>query len=380
MFALISKELRLIRKDRRSFIFLLFMPIAFILIFGSINNQEANTSAITLQVVDQDNSEASRAFVSRLSGIITVDASPAGELNQQLDRLKQGQMTSMLVIPAQFEQKLKNGAAADITLYKDPASQTAIAPIQAILQGMSDQYREQKIKTSLTSLGASAQAAQQALVSPIAIKPVNMSSEQLSAIDQIVPGMTVMFVFFIMITMTRRFFEEKKTGLFTRIRSTRITPVQYLIGMWVPFILTVMAQCSVLFAFGHFMYDLHLGNYPALIVIVIALSIAGTGIGLGLSFVVPGEGAAMVITQLISMGGAILGGLWFPTYLLPEFVQHISRFMPQYWAQHSLINIIAHHAHISDVLLPAGVLLLFGLVGLGVALLRLPSFLRTAVN
>ncbi|MEC0240864.1 ABC transporter permease [Paenibacillus dokdonensis] len=379
MKAMIIKELRLIGKDRRSFIFLLLMPIIFIVMFGSVFNQ-ADSSSITLRTIDQDQSAASKALIGQMQSIMDVKQLPADNLNEQLDKIKQGQFSSMLVIPSGFEKSMKEGQAANIKLYQDPASQTETAPIQAILGSISSQYREQKLTTMLMANGESKAQAESALASPIHIENVSASADHFNMIDQVVPGMTVMFVFFIMITMARRFFEEKKTGLLSRIRTTRIKPLHYLIGMWFPFVLTVIAQCMILFAFGHLVYGLRLGDIAALSAVVLCLSIAGTGIGLGLSFLVPGEGAAMVITQIISMGGAMLGGLWVPSYLLPQTVQTVGHFLPQFWAQHSLQDIIAHGAHLSDIWGSALILLTFGLAGLTIALIRLPGFLRSAAN
>jgi ABC-2 type transport system permease protein len=156
--------------------------------------------------------------------------------------------------------------------------------------------------------------------------------------------------------------------------------MHYLIGMWIPFVFTVLAQCIILFAFGHFAYDLRLGDLAALSVVIICLSICSTGIGLALSFIVAGENMAMVITQIISLGGAMVGGLWMPSYLMPDFIQKIGHFTPQFWAQHSLQDIIAHGAHFSNILGGISVLLAFGIVGLLVALWRFPSFLKSASN
>lgn len=379
MKAMIIKELRLISKDRRSFLFLLFMPIIFIVMFGSIFNQDDGAS-ITLRTVDQDQSPASKALIEQMKGIMDVKQLSSDNFNEQLDQIKQGQFSAMLVIPSGFEQSMKEGKAADIKLYQDPAAQTETAPIQAILGSISANYREQKLTDLLMAKGNTKAQADAALASPIHIENVSTTSDHLNMIDQVVPGMTVMFVFFIMITMARRFFEEKKTGLLSRIRTTRIKPLHYLIGMWFPFVLTVICQCAILFAFGHFVYDLKLGDIAALSAVVLSLSIAGTGIGLGLSFLVPGEGAAMVVTQIISMGGAMLGGLWVPSYLLPQSVQTIGHFLPQFWAQHSLLDIIVHGAHIGDIWSSALILLAFGLAGLTIALIRLPGFLRSAAN
>ncbi|WP_339323246.1 ABC transporter permease [Paenibacillus sp. FSL W8-0194] len=380
MKSMIIKELRLIGKDKKSFFFLLLMPIIFIVMFGSVFNQGEGGASVTLRTIDQDQTAASKALIGQMKGIMDVEQLPADDVSGQLDKIKQGQFSAMLVIPSGFGQAMKSGKAADVKLYQDPSAQMEVAPIQAILGSISTQYREQKLTDLLISKGESEAQAEAALASPIRIENVTASSDKFSMIDQVVPGMTVMFVFFIMITMARRFFEEKKTGLLSRIRTTRIKPLHYLLGMWFPFVLTVIAQCVILFAFGHFVYGLALGDVAALAVIVVSLSIAGTGIGLALSFLVPGEGAAMVITQVISMGGAMLGGLWVPSYLLPKAVQTVGHFLPQFWAQHSLQDIIAHGAHLGDVWGAALILLTFGLAGLTVAMLRLPGFLRSAAN
>jgi len=379
MKAMIVKELKLIGKDKRSFFFLLLMPALFIVMFHSVFGS-AGVSGLSIHAIDQDGSEASRALLSQLGTMVEVELDDPSSLDEQIGKIKQGQFAAVLVIPSGFASELQNGQNASLKLYEDPASQTALAPIHAVLGNLSDRYRELKISRALQAHGENEAQVGKTMASPIRIESVPTASDQIRYVDQVVPGMTVMFVFFIMITMTRRFFEEKKTGLLARIRSTRIRPIEYLIGMWVPFVLTVIAQCAILFAFGHFVYGLHVGDLSALALVVLGLSIAGTGIGLGMSLIVPGESAAMVITQLISMGGAMVGGLWFPTYMMLQLIQTIGHFTPQYWAQHSLLDIVAHGAHVSDVLGGVLVLLVFGLAGLAVAFFRLPGFLRSAVS
>ncbi len=380
MIAIIKKELKLIRKDKRNYFFLLLMPVLFIVMFSTIFNSSGDSPKISLNVIDQDQTSTSHVLMQKLGEIMDVKGEPTDSVNTQIDKIKMGQLSAVLVVPNGFETTIAQGRQADLKLYQDPSAVTSLAPIQAILQNISNQYREQKLSDVLVADGFSQDKVEETLASPLHIENVPTSADHFEYVDQVVPGMTVMFVFYIMITMARRFFDEKKTGLLARIRSTSITPLHYLLGMWVPFLLTVIVQCVVLFAFGHYVYHLRLGDVSALALIILGLSIAGTGIGLGLSFLVPGENAAMVITQLISMGGAMVGGLWMPSYLLPGFVQTIGHFTPQYWAQHSLQDVIAHSAHIGDILGAVLVLLAFGVAGIIVAFLRLPAFLRSAVN
>ncbi|TMV44936.1 ABC transporter permease [Paenibacillus mesophilus] len=380
MLAIIRKEIKLLRKDKHSFFFLLLMPVIFIVMFASVFGGSGDSGNISLHVVDMDGTAASNALLKQAGQIMDVKSAEPAQLDEQIDNIKKGQFSAVLVIPGGFEADMNQGKPVDVKLYQDPAAQASVAPIQAILNSIFNQYREQKLSDALVRMGQTKAQSEQTLASPIRVENVSTSSDRFSYIDQVVPGMTVMFVFYIMITMAKRFFDEKKSGLLSRIRSTAIKPLHYLIGMWIPFVLFVIAQCTLLFAFGHFVYGLKLGDLSALALIIAGLSIAGTGIGLGLSFIVPGEGAAMAVTQLIAMGGAMVGGLWMPSYMMPQFVQNIGHFTPQFWAQHSLLDVIAHGAGIGDVAGTVLILLAFGVAGLAVAFIRLPGFLRSAAN
>lgn len=203
---------------------------------------------------------------------------------------------------------------------------------------------------------------------------------QMLVLNQIVPGYTVMFVFFIILTMLRSFLGERESGMLARIAAPPLRPLGYLAGMWIPAVLAVLVQCTVLLAFGHFVYKMHLGDPVALAALVICLAVCGTGLGLAISLWVRGENQGRALTMLIVMGGAALGGLWMPYDMMPAGAQLASHFTPQFWAQRALQDVMAHGAHLSGVLTSAAVLVGFGVAGLLLALLRFPRFLRSAVH
>jgi len=378
---ILLKELKIVLKERANFIFLLAMPIVFIMMFASIFGSD-NDTKITIHAADLDQSHVSHDFMKQIGDVkgMELKTVSAQKLNDQLDEIKKGQQSSLLVIPKGFQSDLKAGKQTNLKLYQDPASKSEVAPIQSVLKNVSGAYREQNLTKTLAAMGQSKDQVKQTLTSPIQVKNVKTSSDHISGVDQVVPGMTVMFVFYIIISMARRFFKEKESGLLARTQSTAVRPLQYLVGMWVPFVCTVIAQCVALFAFGHFVYDIKLGDLPSLAAIVLCLSICGTGIGLAISLLVSGEAVAMVTAQIIALGGAMVGGLWVPSYLMPKTVQTIGHFTPQFWAQKSLQDVIVHGAHIGNIAGALGILLAFGIAGLVVASLRYPGFLRSATN
>lgn len=384
MTSIILKELKLMLKGKGNFFFLIIMPILFTVIFGTAFGNVGNAN-ITIHYVDQDHSAASKTFLDQIGKIdgfqLKQDSTP---VDQQIKQIKNGKKDSLLVIPAGFGKTLQAGKAqAKLKFYRDPASATATAPIQAVLRSMVSQYQKQKLSGSLTAMGKTPSQVNHLLQPPIQIKQIKESGNGNSTItmtQQIVPGYTVMFVFFIILTMVRSFLGEKESGMLSRLRSTPMKPIGYLIGMWIPAVIAVLIQCTVLLGFGHFAYGLDLGDIKAIALIVLCLAISGTGIGLAVSFLVRGENQGRGITMLISLGGAAVAGLWVPYSLLPKVVQKIAHFFPQFWAQQSFQDVMVHGAHLGDVWQKLIFLLAFGVAGLIVALLRFNHFMRTATN
>jgi len=190
----------------------------------------------------------------------------------------------------------------------------------------------------------------------------NTATDRGTAIAQIVPGYTVMFVFFIMISMVQCFLRDRESGMLARLKGTMLPPMHFLIGMWLPHVFVLLIQSFILLGFGYFVYGLSLGNALSVALIILALAICATGLGLILSMIASSLNAAIAVVQVIAMGGAVLGGLWFPFETLPESVQMIGRFTPQYWALKALqAAMIDNASFTANVVWQA--LLLLGVIG-----------------
>ncbi|SFM33960.1 ABC-2 type transport system permease protein [Gracilibacillus orientalis] len=202
----------------------------------------------------------------------------------------------------------------------------------------------------------------------------NMEPEQL--VTQIVPGYTVMFSFFIMISMVITFIKDRDSGMVARVASTPLPLKQFLIGKWLPFMIVVIIQIIVLLTFGVVVYDLPLGDPLALSVLSLTLAFISTSWGLAMSLLVNTENMGIALTQVIALGGAMLGGLWMPLEIMPDYMQTIAKFFPQFWGLEGYKLILVENGQIIDIWLPILVLISFGLAGGLLAFLAYPRFLR----
>ncbi|MDP4093303.1 MAG: ABC transporter permease [Bacillota bacterium] len=381
MLPVFRKELQILFKEKGTFFWLIILPVAFIVLYASVFGSASNSN-ITIHYIDQDNTAVSKQFVQTLSNVkgfeTAVDTSTTRD--DQIEKIRNGKLSSLVIIPKGFGDNLKSGDKANIEFYRTSVTDQTVESAKALLDNIINSYREGKIKSTLAFSGKSDVQIQQIMASPVVLKEVNEDVKNVTVAEQLVPGMMVMFVFFVIISMIRGFIKERESGMLARLRSTPMKPGDYLAGMWSSFILTVIIQCTALLGFGHYVYKLDLGNLPAIIAIVISLAICATGIGLAISFLVKSENQGIALTQIVVMGGAALGGLWIPFDILPSFAQKIGYLMPQYWAQKGLQDVMVRGADISVIVPNIAVLLLFGIAGVFIALLRFKRYILSAAS
>jgi ABC-2 type transport system permease protein len=197
-------------------------------------------------------------------------------------------------------------------------------------------------------------------------------------VTQIIPGYTIMFAFYIMISIVIAFVKDRDKGMVARIASTPLSTKDYFIGKWIPFMLIVLIQIAVLFSFGVLVYDLPLGDPAAIILLSIMLAFIVTSWGMALAVLVNTENMGIAVTQVIALGGAMLGGLWLPVELMPDFMQIISKALPQYWAIEGYKEVILQHGTSIDILFNLLVLFIAGLAGALVSFAAYPRFLRSS--
>ncbi|SDJ83056.1 ABC transporter permease [Sediminibacillus albus] len=200
--------------------------------------------------------------------------------------------------------------------------------------------------------------------------------EYTEIVTQIIPGYTVMFTFFIMISIVIAFVKDRENGMVARVASTPLPIKHFFMGKWIPFMILVLLQIAVLLLFGVLVYDLPLGDPAALIIISLMQAFIATSWGMAMAVLVKTENMGIALTQVIAMGGALLGGLWMPVEIMPDLLQKISRFVPQYWGLEGYKEIILNDGTIIDIWQHTLILFACGAAGILIALLGYKRYLK----
>ncbi len=359
------KDLLLLAKDKRAVVLLLVLPLLFISIVGMTTGQfltrDENNQRFKIAVLDRSEDELSRELLIRLEQHRELLIARVPSVEEGRSVLKRGEASLLLTIGPQFQERadalkisdivnsdrgpLAEGPAAlDLSFESRPAalglsrllegvlfSQVVkvVAPVAARKNPVARTWLRDR-SSDETELNANSLNVT-ALTD--GVKSTNAASRTSAPYLWIVPGFTVMFAFFLISVMARSFISERDNGTLKRLLLAPIGIGSVLTGKTVPFFLTSVTQCLLLFVCGRLLFGMSWGPEPIyLIAVIVCTSLAATSLGLLLATVVQTDQqvSSYGTTLILVMSG--LSGCFFPREMFPPLMKRISLFTPHGWA------------------------------------------------
>jgi ABC-2 type transport system permease protein len=180
----------------------------------------------------------------------------------------------------------------------------------------------------------------------------------------LVPSYTVMFAFFLVLSVGWLFVAERKHGTLARLRAAPLTRGQILLGKLLPCLAVSLAQGFFLLAAGWLIFGMTWGSRPDLLMlVVISTSVAAVGLAVLVASIARTETQVAVYgTLLVLVLGGVSGSL-MPRDLMPEKMKAISLVTPHAWALDAYGQLLASPTPDAAFIVTAcGVLLAFGTV------------------
>jgi ABC-2 type transport system permease protein len=185
----------------------------------------------------------------------------------------------------------------------------------------------------------------------------------------LVPSYTVMFAFFLVLTVGWLFVAERRQGTLVRLRAAPLTRGQILIGKLLPCLLVSIFQGLFLLVAGKFVFGMSWGPQPLwLIPVVVCTSFAAMGLALLVAGLARTETQVAVYGTLLVLVLAGMSGSLMPRDLMPEEMRRFSYVTPHAWALDAYSQLLINPSpEISIVVQSCGALLAFGVVFLALA-------------
>jgi len=310
------KELLQLRRDWRTALALLGMPIVLLLIYGFALSFDVKD--IRLVVVDQSRGRAAReiteAFLRSGYFVRVATLDETRPLEQLFDS---GRAQAALVIPASFGADVAGRRPTSLQFVLDGSdSQTASTILGYARQIVASAGRD--------LIGVTARPA-------IEAAPLVWYNPDLASSRFLVPGL-VAFILMVtsVIATAMALVREKERGTMESLRATPLRAFELLLGKTVPYLLvaSIAAAGSLILAWG--LFDVPVRGSVAWLTVVTVLYLAG-GLGWGafLSTLADTQQVAFQLGLLSSMlPTLLLSGFIFPISSMPVALQVISRVVP----------------------------------------------------
>ncbi|HMD90994.1 MAG TPA: ABC transporter permease [Anaerolineaceae bacterium] len=392
------KDISQILRDKRSFLFMLLMPVVFTAFMGFAlgRSSTANDQNLALGWINQDgNSLLSQQLHSSLQ---TSSALKLVELDesQAEEQVQQGKLAAALKIPTGFSQQTLAGEKVQLTLFTDDASSTgqtihqivqtvlmrslSTVEIARLVEGQtenSEPYASQAVQQTalLQTLEQANQAWQKPEVTITVVKAQLLydttSAAKANSFTQSSPGMIVQFAIFGLVNTAVILVNERKSKTLQRLLTTSINRAGIISGHLVAMFLIVLLQGLVLVAFGQIFLGVNYLRQPlAVLVMVAALAFWIACMGLAIGVLVKGEEQVLIWSMLAMFLFSALGGCWFPLESSSGAFSVIGHWMPSAWAMNGFQNIVVRGLGFSSILLPASILTGYALAFFGLAIWR----------
>jgi ABC-2 type transport system permease protein len=319
-----AKELIQIRRDSRSLMIVLVMPITLVLLFGY--GVSLDLKHLPIYVYDQEGSQQSQDLAKRFQASEYFQVKRAvNSYPEVLRALDSGDAKMGLVIPWNFSQKLASGepvrVQALIDASDDNTANVLISYAHAIVQDHSRNVQ----------LNWARRHGQQLPPSPVVLQSRTWFNENLESRAFILPGvlalvMSVMGAFLTSLTIAR----EWETGTMEQLVSTPIQPLEIMIGKLIPYFMIGLLATAVCAAVVVFWFDVPLrGSLLALLISTALFLVAVLSLGFFISVVAKNQLAASQIALMAAFLPAfLLSGFLFSIDQMPTVIRLVTRIVP----------------------------------------------------
>ncbi len=425
--ATITKEIRLLVRDREALLILFVMPVTFVVIM-SLALQDAFSERagirFSILIVNRDGglvgNAIDKAFSNSSFFLVSADSPGPGkdlpdESAVRKDLVAGKYKFAVLIPPAATQRALRRiqqrlglaparGTAeqpVDIRLLADPTMrrdhfELVTAALNRILQGIESRMLLEQFQTFGRRVTAATRGAPgiPALKAPASINAfAEATAHEGSAgapgapiptsVQQNAPAWTLLAMFFLVVPLSVAFIKERQQGSLARLQSMPVPAWVLLGGKIAPYFIINQIQVVIILLVGRYLLPylggdaLDIGHAPLAIMLVsMSASLAAVSYGLLVATFArtPEQATTFGATSVLVL--AAIGGVLVPKLVMPAVLQRVANLSPLSWGLDGFLDIFVRAGGARDVLPTVAKLLTFAGACFTLAALRFRHTLR----
>jgi ABC-2 type transport system permease protein len=358
---ILQKEFRQIFRNKTMLPIIFVIPFIQTLILVYAATLELKQTEIV--IVDMDKSVASQKLCSKFQGssFFKVEFMRYNE-DQLADILLREDAKAVLVIPEDFENKLRSGIPVKLLL--------DINAIDGQGAGLINIYVNRTVMSLLGEIKPFQNKTDLNLLPPtVDVRSSYWYNPTLNFKHFMLPGILTILVSMIGIFLTAlNIVREKEMGTIEQINVTPIKKWQFLIGKLLPFMLIGILDLGLGLGIGIILFDMPFnGSVFTLLVFSTLYLFAGIGMGLLIADFASTQQQAMFTIFFFFLIFVLMGGIFTAVESMPDWAQVFNRLNPMYYFMKIVRSVLLKGSGIGDLMSEFWSLLVYGIVAMSVA-------------
>lgn len=331
MWQVLKNNLRQLLASKGTLVVALIMPVvlfaASLAAFGTGDGMYSWNVAL----VDQDHT----ALSQNLSEVLSQDANRVKALEEEEinEELKSGRMDLAVLVSAGFEQKVLSGEEPSLTL-RSLKGQEVVGTVSVALNlYVADLLRIRDIQ-GLTDGQSLADSYRNLMQEGMQYREVPVSEHSGSAGMRQGSGFLFYVLSISMLQVASLILKEKQLGTLSRIRQAPVERLEYIFSVFLAGVLILLVNLLSL----HALITYAFGVYTTLSMYLLWFyyGLVWLFIGIFMALIVNSSAVHGSLIPILTVITSMLGGSYWPIWLMPEFMQKIARITPQYWANDAM--------------------------------------------
>jgi ABC-2 type transport system permease protein len=320
LISFIKKEFYHIFRDPQTVIILFGIPIAQLLIFGTVIKNEIQD--VHIAVYDQSKDVTTQQIINKIlsSGYFILDKNLENTKNVE-NIFKKGKVKEVIVFESDFGENLIKEGKANVQLIADASDPNTARLVISYTTGIINDY----VKKMYPDMQM-----------PLQIQPeVRMYfNEEMKSAYMFVPGVMALILMLISAMMTSiSITREKELGTMEILLVSPLKPVQIIVGKVIPYLFLSIVNAFIIVLIGHFIFGVPVtGSFILLMLETILFILMALCLGILISTTAKNQMTAMFISMIgLMLPTILLSGFIFPIENMPKALQILSHVMPARW-------------------------------------------------
>ena len=366
--AISKKNLKSLRRDKRTFAFIFMVPFMMMLLFGYTFGGEVKDLKVYIVNLDEGSpigslswdiiNELNSTETMNIVEIYTAKDIALDPVNHSIDKVKNAEAWGTIIFGKNFTNETlanfflsahgQQFEPSDIALHLDGTNPNVANALYASVNVAIQQVLKDKYGATPA----------------VAVEKDMVYGENTQFIDFFAPGimgLAGLLVTFMLTIVT--FVRERSSSTLERLLTTPATEGEIVSGYAISFGILALAQSSVILVTGVLLFNIQIeGSFLLALLVIFLLGVGSMGMGLLLSSVAKNELQAVQFIPLVFIPSILLGGIFWPIEAIPELLRPISSFIPLSYAVDGARSVMIRGWGIDQIWWQVTVLTLFAIV------------------